>query len=576
VLASAALAAVCVLNPFRRMTRRWRVQAARLLVLFALAFVVTWSAFDFWAYLPKLYRFVLSSYRILMFVCLFGALLAPYALATVFRRPMRPWQVVAGLTLLGIASLSYVPRPSGMPYRAPAGAADAADMGAYRDYMLTPPAVARTSWFHPDVNWAYPLHGLVRDIRAQQPTYRLMPVPQAGGTMRLEGVTTAAAHAPADSPVEIRVTLAGRALPPVTRAGPAGTFSATLPLPGPFDEPVVPFELGARRPDGTDVSGEVTITVLRYAAAGPPPAERYVAGEGRARNTRRGRRVRYEGAADRPTLVQLPVLYYPGLLSVRDRQTGRPIPYGNIGRLVAVRLPPGRHRIEVTFVGVRWANVVSASAWAFVLAGAVWLAWRHVAARRRRRRRTPSTCPSRDAGVPRGELGPVTVAAGSVMLLALLGAATLYRSGRLRPAHPPGSFVTASREADPDHSAAMAFDGDDATDWIAGGGGPATLTVVPTAPRAFRRLTLTSRVTGLYECWHRVRVELFLDGARVAEQEAHLPDAGRLPAQSVDLPDQTADRVVIHFSDPVLVTRDGQTRVGSGATNPGYREIRLE
>jgi hypothetical protein len=60
------------------------------------------------------------------------------------------------------------------------------------------------------------------------------------------------------------------------------------------------------------------------------------------------------------SVAQLPVLFYPDLLEVRDN--GRKREYGNLGRFVALELTEGEHVIEIRFVGVRWANRLSASA----------------------------------------------------------------------------------------------------------------------------------------------------------------------------------------------------------------------
>jgi hypothetical protein len=68
------------------------------------------------------------------------------------------------------------------------------------------------------------------------------------------------------------------------------------------------------------------------------------------------------------------LLYYRHMLEVRDN--GKAVRYGNLGRLVALELGPGPHVIEVRFVGIRWANWVSAACWLGVLAAGLVLARR--------------------------------------------------------------------------------------------------------------------------------------------------------------------------------------------------------
>ncbi len=62
--------------------------------------------------------------------------------------------------------------------------------------------------------------------------------------------------------------------------------------------------------------------------------------------------------------VQVPALYYPGMLCAMI--DGVEVPYINLpsgGRaLVGLKVPPGSHKIEVSFVGYRWANWLSLAA----------------------------------------------------------------------------------------------------------------------------------------------------------------------------------------------------------------------
>jgi hypothetical protein len=66
-----------------------------------------------------------------------------------------------------------------------------------------------------------------------------------------------------------------------------------------------------------------------------------------------------------PCRAQLPVLYYPQVLEVRDN--GRVVPYGNRDRFVALQLSPGKHTIHVRYVGIVAATRVSLLAWGGIL-----------------------------------------------------------------------------------------------------------------------------------------------------------------------------------------------------------------
>lgn len=90
-------------------------------------------------------------------------------------------------------------------------------------------------------------------------------------------------------------------------------------------------------------------------------------------------------------IVQLPAMYYPGLLDVRvnSKKTDyfptfqRPFHW-----MASIRLPPGDHRVSVRFVGDRLGNAVSWIATIGLLAGLV-----VVEARRTRGRKSPNPVP---------------------------------------------------------------------------------------------------------------------------------------------------------------------------------------
>jgi len=63
--------------------------------------------------------------------------------------------------------------------------------------------------------------------------------------------------------------------------------------------------------------------------------------------------------------MQLPVLYYPGLLDVRiDGVAAEYLPLPHRSYVLAtVDLPPGRHEVTAEFRGLWWANWISGAAW---------------------------------------------------------------------------------------------------------------------------------------------------------------------------------------------------------------------
>lgn len=566
-LAAAGLAVAGLFWPARR-GRRSRATVVRLLVFFAAAFYLTWSpppvgGFDVWRLLPREFAFVQSSYRILIFVTLFAALLVPHALASPRRRRDLPgWAMLLVLAALGWASLSYVPSHERMPPDALAKLVEHPILDGLRDYLLDPAEAARTSRSHPDVNWAEPIHGVVPYEGKIEGEWRsVVPAPPGlPDRLLLEG----SAEGGADGTVGLRVVLDDRELG--TLELPPGEFRRELPIDGPLSSGVAPIEFAVAR-------GTVWVRELRLAGSSDESAVDFVSAEQALPGTRMGAITTYAAELGRPSLLQLPVLYYPGL--IRVRVDGAESPYGNVGRFAAVDLPAGRHEVDIEFVGVRWANWLSLAAWLGVLGGLMWLA-----ALRARRAVSSRAPPGRAAGPRRPKLRASPrwweAPLAAVLLFGMIGAVPIREAVDRALYVPLDCTATSSRPGDEQHPPGDAFDGEETTFWFVPGGAPVTLTVVPREADKFRRITLLARRSGLWEAWHRVRVVLYLRGEVVLEQEFPLADADTEPEQRIHFQPTRANRIELHFSDPVTLTRDGKTRVDPNGVSPGYREIRIE
>ena len=246
--------------------RPLRGTIARMLLLLGLAAFMVWTPFDFWKYLPHVFAFVQFSYRILMFVVLWGALLSAHALALFFKRQMRFEHTVACFLLLGLFTSPYL-----TPYESPT--------------LVDPKEEIK----HPNMGRGGASGVYLLSYDAQIENMRLHPA----------------------EPGRVPALLELNDLPIQTRTGKTMTFTFTAPGP-------------------------------RY--------------------------------------VQLPVLYYPGVLEVRV--DGARAAYGNYGRFLALNLPEGDHVVRVRFVGLPECNVLSMACWLGVLGGGAWLACRSRAARR--------------------------------------------------------------------------------------------------------------------------------------------------------------------------------------------------
>jgi hypothetical protein len=285
---------------------------------------------------------------------------------------------------------------------------------------------------------------------------------------------------------------------------------------------------------------------------------------------RRKTRVRLK--ADERVVAQLPVLFYPGLVDLRDHDR-RVAHFGQIDGYVAVDLAPGQHDLVLRFVGVQWANWLSGLSWLGLGAGLV-----VAAVRLARRRAAAIKLPSRSAPPPRCRpvFGMSAAFFGFALMVSppLVAGWSVYRTKKA--ARLATGRVYPSSEAFPGARAINAFDGDRETEWVTIPGPSAYLIVVPRAPRAVSRIELEPRQTDMLGGWHNVGIALYLKGQKVLDQTFDLPDAGRQPLQVLELHKAgEADKIELRFAEPVRTTLSGEGPLPLQACYCGYREIRI-
>lgn len=275
-------------------------------------------------------------------------------------------------------------------------------------------------------------------------------------------------------------------------------------------------------------------------------------------SVRYGVRTHFDFEAGNATWLELPILYYPGMLGVYDN--GHPIRYQNAGRFLALRLRPGPHKILVTFAGVRWANAVSILGWVGLLAGLTLPLWQWIGG--------AIVCSAGFKAAMAFSLRDALIAFGVLLLCTLL---PLYPPLRRLIKGEPALRLTATPSSlDPEY----AFDDDLETEWVAADSRPATLTIDLSHQATLHGLILQQRLTSLCEGWEHVAVELSKGGREVYKADFDLADAAHQPIETIQFPPATADRIELHFSRPVLTTLDGK-QVTADMVKPGYREIKI-
>lgn len=86
-------------------TRAWLAAAC---IVFIAAFLLTWSPFDLWQFLPTTLFVVQFTYRILTYCMWSGAMLFGFALTLLWGTELRRTHLILGILIIGFASSSYL------------------------------------------------------------------------------------------------------------------------------------------------------------------------------------------------------------------------------------------------------------------------------------------------------------------------------------------------------------------------------------------------------------------------------------------------------------------------------------
>lgn len=276
---------------------------------------------------------------------------------------------------------------------------------------------------------------------------------------------------------------------------------------------------------------------------------------------RYGRATHIDYVADRAVWLEMPVLDYPGLLDVRDN--GHRVEYHNAGRFLALELQPGKHHLAISFVGVKWANIVSLVAWTGVLVALLLSILQRPSGWMRSRRNLI-------AAARPAFFSPSESLLGFGVLLICAAIPNYTPLWQWFNPQPSVRVIASAGKSAPEN----AFDDDPKTAWIAAGSGKATLVVEFDRPVTLHGFVLQPRVTRMNECWKSIDLRLLNGGQTMYTGTFHFPKAARNPQENILFRPVAVDRIEMWFSDPVLTLPDGK-HVNADQVNPGYREIQI-
>jgi hypothetical protein len=363
-----------------------QTQAVRVLVLFGLALFMVWSPVDFWSLLPSMFSYVQFSYRLLMFVVLFGSVLSAFALALLFKGQMRPGHLVALVLAAGWGAAPYLGplrQERSLSVDAEIAHPDIGRGGANGIYRPSAACLLRAPLVHAAMDGVDPNTGgpldVFGDLHYKGRSWAAFPAPVEGDQLVLEGAVGHEVQAPLRLIIAVDdKVVAAPELPP-------GPFQLRIPLtPTPGKEFVRVMVEGqpiqvTMEPPHPRPQLQRSYALSRFTlAANPrrPVTSTLIPAESVRPRMIWGHPSVCHLELAQPSLVQLPIMYYPRVLEVR--LNGQIVPSRNLGRYVALELPPGEHTVSVRFVGLQWANRLSCVAWAGAIVAALWLVCRRI------------------------------------------------------------------------------------------------------------------------------------------------------------------------------------------------------
>jgi hypothetical protein len=143
-----------------------------------------------------------------------------------------------------------------------------------------------------------------------------------------------------------------------------GPFTLVAPFPPADTSRMTEVRLVASDAPGQMMPRQPAVSSVKWRNIAPSPLA-LVPVQQTLQDWTAGEHSTWTSTLDARSLVVFPQVYYPRLLDVHVN--GRPVPYENMGRLVALELPAGKQSVQINFRGVPWANTLSTAGWVAAL-----------------------------------------------------------------------------------------------------------------------------------------------------------------------------------------------------------------
>ena len=328
-----------------------------LCLLFGLSFLMVWTPLDFWAYLPRPFRMVQYSWRLLGQVSWIGCLLFAFVLSWMFPKKMDIRHVVIGamLILFSVSSWFLVLENGFITVAESIGEKDQ-NYHFHADYIINPSSKPKC-WLIDRV----PLGSLFDfeegDITLNE-NHKVV-----GSELKQASHPIFIMNGLSDQVQTVDIYINNQKI--ASKALAVGEFHWELPLD--YYKNFSPFLFRMQITSGGVLMK--TEDVKKYVMLGGLIEPDKLINMDTMQKVCHQQGETTDCKINVPSTIQymeLPVVYYPGLLSVRVN--GKPALYGSVlyGNKFIVGIKPvagKENHIEINFTGSLWANLVSNLAW---------------------------------------------------------------------------------------------------------------------------------------------------------------------------------------------------------------------
>lgn len=350
-----------------------------LLSLFMISFFMVWSPVDFWRFLPQFLVIAQFSYRILAQTSWIGALLFAFVIIEIFNGKIDARHLLIGVLLIGLASSSWLPTNKSS-FIEIESIIHSPDLGYGQSAYLVKPVFSKIMG-NIQLPLLYKDGWLMLDKKIYLPTNIFLDAPKA--TVQIIGVLPSYFYRKS---VVLTLKLGDKKISKIIYPGsfkweiPIGELALyntkNIQMEFSVNNPIVPHQVNPNSPDKRSLGILVnSVTIINLSAKNSA-----VAMENTQHNCIQKNATTQCQLVVTPKeyFIQLPILYYPKLLDVKVNGVSKSyVPMIHKGvTIVGVNLLPGKYKIDVNFVGIKWANWISCIVWLMLIGGVFFCFWR--------------------------------------------------------------------------------------------------------------------------------------------------------------------------------------------------------